>query len=454
VIDCILAFRTTPTLKIFDASLIEGDDGQATLTFTVLLNHTYHSDIEVAYHSADFTATEGVDYIAVQDTVDIPAGELSATIDVTIIGDETPEVNEIFYLAASIVPVSNNTSGLVPVLEDGLALGYILDDDFEVMTDPFDNRVDSIGSCGTQVVIEGTPTAGLQVGQWSVLHSSTSPGFFENASSFHTIYTGEIGTLDSLVWTISVNETILHRDTVLITFSPDSDQDGVQDCVDLCLGGDDSKDADGDGSPDECDCNPNDATDSFIIVQNDNATNDGLKDPSYISSNRMIGDATVLSGTDVTFTAGQLITLRAGFEVEAGANFLAQLGPCRNPSGAILAEIPAEERQTIIEEATANALAPSAAQTPKITADLDLSVQPNPATQQALVRLTLPQTTDVVLTLFNQNGQKLKTLLTSQQQTQGEHTFALQVGYLPSGLYFLQARSATQLKTIKLVVQR
>jgi hypothetical protein len=39
------------------------------------------------------------------------------------------------------------------------------------------------------------------------------------------------------------------------------------------------------------------------------------------------GDVVVQSGQDVTFRAGDYIELSGGFTVEAGANFLAEIGP-------------------------------------------------------------------------------------------------------------------------------
>ena len=323
-----------------------------------------------------------------------------------------------------------------------------MDDDFAINGSGGSSLIQS---CGQEVVLNATATQSVQIGTWSILQSTTGSGSFTNVNSHSTIYTGNSGTTDSLVWTITVNNDTLLQDTLIVTISPDSDNDGVQDCVDLCLGGDDSQDADGDGAPDACDCNPNDPTDSFVFANNDNAAGNALDNSLYESSNRLISNGTVVDGTDVTFRAGQLISLTSGFTVEAGATFLAQIGPCQNPNGQTLIEVPATARQ---ENTTNTPTDLTTVANPVVKAPLALSIQPNPARNETLVQLTVGQPENVVLTLFNQNGQRLKTLLTGDNSIVGNQQYVLQVGYLPSGLYFLQAASASGVTTQKLVVQR
>ena len=42
--------------------------------------------------------------------------------------------------------------------------------------------------------------------------------------------------------------------------------DGVQDCVDLCIGGDDRINTDNMGVPDDCDCLPGDNSNEFVTL--------------------------------------------------------------------------------------------------------------------------------------------------------------------------------------------
>ena len=158
-------------------------------------------------------------------------------------------------------------------------------------------------------------------------------------------------------------------------------------------------------------------------------------------------------GSDVTFRAGQINTLTPGFEVQAGATFVAQIGPCQNPSGAVLDELSATARINNEKmEAQPISTNPEMAQTPLATT-MELTIQPNPANHEAFIELRLSQPERVRLTLFNQNGQQLKTLITDDYPINQISNYRLQVGYLPNGLYFIHAASANDVQVQKLVVQ-
>src|SRR5207244_7563773 len=72
---------------------------------------------------ADDTAVAPGDYTAVTTagTVTIPAGMTTATISITVIGDETVEANETFF-----VNLANSTNGTIV---DSQGVGTIIDDD-------------------------------------------------------------------------------------------------------------------------------------------------------------------------------------------------------------------------------------------------------------------------------------------------------------------------------------
>lgn len=92
---------TLPTLSIDSPSIVEGDDGTTTLTFTVTASATSTSAITVDYATADGTAVAGSDYVATSGTLTIAAGQTTGTIVVTINGDRVIEPNEAFSLVLS-----------------------------------------------------------------------------------------------------------------------------------------------------------------------------------------------------------------------------------------------------------------------------------------------------------------------------------------------------------------
>lgn len=110
-----------PTLAIADASVSEGDDGTASLSFTVTLSKAATSAVSVAYASANGTAVAGQDYQAVSGTLTFAAGETSKVIRVPVTGDTVVEGNEALTLTLSA------PSGAT--LADGTATGTIVNDD-------------------------------------------------------------------------------------------------------------------------------------------------------------------------------------------------------------------------------------------------------------------------------------------------------------------------------------
>ena len=82
-----------PSLSIGDAVVTEGDAGTVALRFTVQACVVAPAGATIASASVDYstsagTATEGVDYQAASDTVQIPGGTSQVTIDIDVIGDE------------------------------------------------------------------------------------------------------------------------------------------------------------------------------------------------------------------------------------------------------------------------------------------------------------------------------------------------------------------------------
>ncbi|MCF6171174.1 MAG: FG-GAP-like repeat-containing protein [Bacteroidales bacterium] len=81
----------------------------------------------------------------------------------------------------------------------------------------------------------------------------------------------------------------------------------------------------------------------------------------------------------------------------------------------------------------------------------NLSIAPNPANQSAVITFELPQNSRVRVSLFDLNGQGLKTLLNETRQA-GRHQLKLNAGELPNGIYLLVLQSSFSSRVKKLVV--
>jgi hypothetical protein len=79
-----------------------------------------------------------------------------------------------------------------------------------------------------------------------------------------------------------------------------------------------------------------------------------------------------------------------------------------------------------------------------------LGTYPNPAQSRATVRYALPEKQEVTLRLYDMLGRQVQTVLNEEQA--GRHQRTLDVGSLPSGVYFLRLQSDGQTRTQKLTV--
>jgi len=91
-----------PSLSINDVLTTEGDSGTKTLSFTVTLSSASSLPLTVNYQTADGTATAPGDYQAIGSTLlTFNPGETTKTINVTINGDQTFELDETFFVNLS-----------------------------------------------------------------------------------------------------------------------------------------------------------------------------------------------------------------------------------------------------------------------------------------------------------------------------------------------------------------
>jgi hypothetical protein len=123
--DALVAYfdiSTPSQISIDDPSVVEGNAGTSTLTFTVTLNAPSVNDITVNYTTSNGTATAGSDYVAKSGTVTFLAGDTSEWINIDVTGDTIFEADETVVVTLSTV-TGNAT------IADATGTGTILNDD-------------------------------------------------------------------------------------------------------------------------------------------------------------------------------------------------------------------------------------------------------------------------------------------------------------------------------------
>jgi probable HAF family extracellular repeat protein len=110
-----------PTMRINDASVLEGKSGTTAATFTVSLSEATTNTILVNFITQNGTAIAGNDYNFANGTLTFNPGETSKTITVAVKGDRTREADETFRVILS------NADGAT--IFDGTGSGIIHNDD-------------------------------------------------------------------------------------------------------------------------------------------------------------------------------------------------------------------------------------------------------------------------------------------------------------------------------------
>ncbi len=172
------------SLSVADASVTEGDSGEADLQFTVTLptaaDHEVTVDWATSKETGD-TATPGTDYTAGSGSLRFAAGDTSKTVTVTVTGDQLDESNETLTLTLS------NASGAD--ISDATATGTINDDDSkDIVLTPAQVTVTEASGTGRtadyKVKLATQPTASVTV---TVASDTTSAATVNKASlSFTT----------------------------------------------------------------------------------------------------------------------------------------------------------------------------------------------------------------------------------------------------------------------------
>lgn len=121
-----------PLPNVAGASQLEGDSGSQPVRLAVTLNQPAFQPMRVRYSTQGLNATPGVDFVPVTGTLGFAVGQSLARLDVLILGDPRPELDEQFRLVVVAGDPANapSAAGLVSILDDDpiptLALGISL----------------------------------------------------------------------------------------------------------------------------------------------------------------------------------------------------------------------------------------------------------------------------------------------------------------------------------------
>jgi YD repeat-containing protein len=112
-----------PALSIDDIVVQEGHSGLTPAVFTVTLSAPASQAVQASYTTVDGTAVAGSDYQAASGSLTIPAGAVSTTLTVMVVGDTLYEADETFTVVLS------NVVGAT--VAKGVGTATILNDDVD-----------------------------------------------------------------------------------------------------------------------------------------------------------------------------------------------------------------------------------------------------------------------------------------------------------------------------------
>ena len=198
-------------LSITDATLVEGVNGATSkMRFTVTATPLSASQLTATWTTSDEmddTATENVDYTKATDTITIAANTPSATFDIDILDDTTPEFPETFT-----VTLSNPSTGAQISKTNGSAKGTIGNDDgtgLQIETVSMDEGADTETPNLTFTITTVPPSSSAITFDWD---TSIEAGDTATADTDYTTTTGRGVTIVANAPTHTIDVPIIGDD--------------------------------------------------------------------------------------------------------------------------------------------------------------------------------------------------------------------------------------------------
>ncbi|MEN0049655.1 MAG: 3-coathanger stack domain-containing protein, partial [Bacteroidota bacterium] len=176
--------------------------------------------------------------------------------------------------------------------------------------------------------------------------------------------------------------------------------------------------------------------DPMLTIDGDPMNNDIIDTGTYQASNTITSTGRVTSGSDVTFEAGQSITLSPDFVAENGSTFTARIQACASASEENMVESRTEQFEFLKNNAT------------------EIAIFPNPFRSQTTIELSLAEEGEVSIQLFDVTGRQVTTVLETSSQLAGLYQYQLDASHLESGIYVLMTYINGKVQTKKLSVMK
>ncbi|WP_160114217.1 Calx-beta domain-containing protein [Aquimarina sp. AU119] len=204
------------SISVNDPSIDEGNTGTTTLQFTVNLNAPAPAGgATVDYATSNGSATAGSDYTAISTTtLSFLAGESSKTVDITITGDQTVEIDETLTLTLS------NPTGTDVIIGDATGTGTITNDDQATVTIADVAVNENSGTATITVILDNAVDGGFDVDVSTADGTATTVNSDYTAVTAQTLtFAGTAGETETFTITPTADATSEPDETVIIGMS-------------------------------------------------------------------------------------------------------------------------------------------------------------------------------------------------------------------------------------------
>ncbi|WP_040302739.1 T9SS C-terminal target domain-containing protein [Algoriphagus machipongonensis] len=281
--------------SVDDPIITEGNSGSSNLTFTVSLSQLAPpGGATVDYATSNGTATAGSDYTAASGTVFFATGESSKTVNISISGDETVELDETFTITLS------NPTGTGVVIGDASGIGTITNDDQATVTIADVSVDENSGTAIITVIVDKAVDGGFDV------DVSTADGTATTADADYTAVASQ---------TLTFAGTAGESETFSIPLGSDTKVE-LDETVSISMGG---------LSPVIVDAADIDiADDAILTINNDDQATISIAD---VSGNEDDGAITVTATLDLAVQGGFTVNVSSldGTAI-AGVDYTSVLG--------------------------------------------------------------------------------------------------------------------------------
>lgn len=166
---------------------------------------------------------------------------------------------------------------------------------------------------------------------------------------------------------------------------------------------------------------------------------------TYAASNNITSTNSIGAGANITFSAGNRITLNPGFTMTSGSAFNAIMNGCNARTSRDIVDVTGTYEPPIAEEELA---------TPPVKRDCTLANYPNPFRTHTWITFQMPEPSLVTLEIFDLKGDKVAVVLQDDMRSAGTHTINYNGEMLIPGQYFLRFTAGERVLNHKILVVR